>query len=223
MTNLTVIIPTLNAAHFLPQCLDALAGADAIIVADGGSTDGTQSAARLGGARVINVSPGRGRQLAAAAVRAETPWLLFLHADTILDPGWQSETASFMELAGDTQQAAAFRFALDDASPAARWLERAVALRCRALALPYGDQGLLISRAFYKTLGGYRRLPIMEDVDIVRRIGRPRLEMLQTRAVTSAERWRRDGWFKRSARNAGCLALYRLGVPPRVIARAYHA
>ena len=221
MSSLSVLVPTLNAAPLLARCLDALAGVDAIVVADGGSTDGTQSAARLRGARVIETARGRGTQLAAAAQQADTSWLLFLHADTVLQPGWRRETATFIQQADAIHRAAAFRFALDDASPEARRLETAVALRCRMLALPYGDQGLLISRQLYDEIGGYQPLPIMEDVDIVRRVGRARMEMLQTCAVTSAERWRRDGWLRRSARNAGCLALYGAGVPPRLIAKAY--
>ena len=84
---------------------------------------------------------------------------------------------------------------------AARRLERLVAWRCRVLALPYGDQGLLISRALYEAVGGFRPLPLMEDVDLVRRLGRSRLPPLPVPAVTSAERWRREGWRRRSARN----------------------
>jgi hypothetical protein len=114
-----------------------------------------------------------------------------------------------------------FRFALDDPSPVARRLERMVAWRCRALALPYGDQGLLIPRALYRAVGGFRPIPIMEDVDLVRRLGRRRLVALPAEALTSAERWRRDGWTWRSARNLVCLALWFLGVPPRLIRRLY--
>jgi hypothetical protein len=87
--------------------------------------------------------------------------------------------------------------------------------------LPYGDQGLLISRSLYERLGGFRPLPLMEDVDLVRRIGGSRLERLAVAAVTSAERWRRDGWLRRSARNLLCLALYRFGMRPERLARLY--
>ena len=114
-----------------------------------------------------------------------------------------------------------FAFALDDASPEARRLERLVAWRCRALALPYGDQGLLLSRALYEAVGGFRPLPLMEDVDLVRRLGRRRLVALPVPAVTSAGRWRREGWRRRSARNLACLSLWFMGVPPRLIARLY--
>jgi hypothetical protein len=87
--------------------------------------------------------------------------------------------------------------------------------------LPYGDQGLLLPRTLLEAIGGVRPLPLMEDVDLVRRLGRRRLVGLEAAAVTSAARWERDGWYRRSLRNLGCLALYAAGVPPRVIARIY--
>jgi hypothetical protein len=88
-------------------------------------------------------------------------------------------------------------------------------------ALPYGDQGLLLHRDLLAAAGGMRPLPLMEDVDLVRRIGRHRLAALEARAVTSAERWRRDGWARRSMRNLGCLGLWFAGVPVERIVRLY--
>jgi hypothetical protein len=89
------------------------------------------------------------------------------------------------------------------------------------LALPYGDQGLLISRRLYDAVGGYRPMPLMEDVDLVRRLGRARLHPLGASMLASARRYRRDGYWRRPLRNLCCLALYFAGVPPRVIARMY--
>jgi hypothetical protein len=116
-------------------------------------------------------------------------------------------------------RAACFRFRLDAAEWQARAVEAGVAARVRLFGLPYGDQGLLISRRLYDSVGGYQPLPLMEDVDLVRRIGRVRV--LGAGALTSAERWRRDGWVRRSARNLSILALYRLGVPAERLARLY--
>lgn len=221
---LSVVIPTLNAATALPGTLAALApwgpGLE-VVVADGGSDDGTPDAARALGARVVMGPRGRGPQLAAGADAAVGDWLLFLHADTRLDPAWAAAARSVMAGPANRERAAWFRFALDDPDPRARRLERAVAWRCRALALPYGDQGLLLHRDLYRAVGGYRPLPLMEDVDIVRRIGRDRLVGLDVAAVTSAAKWRRDGWTLRSARNLCCLSLWYLGVPPRLIAKVY--
>ncbi len=188
------------------------------IVADGGSTDGTRDLARTLGARVVEAPRGRGPQLAAAAAAATGDWLLFLHADTRLAPGWSEAVRTAM---ADPARAHYFAFALDDPSPQARRLERLVAWRCSVLALPYGDQGLLIARGLYDAVGGYRPLPLMEDVDLVRRLGSRRLAPMPVAAVTSAERWRREGWTRRSARNLACLSLWFLGVPPRVIRRLY--
>ena len=190
-----------------------------IIIADGGSTDETEMIASTNGARVVRARRGRGPQLVAGVDAARRDWLLLLHADTVLDPGWSAEASAHMRAAPD--KAAYFRFALDSPDPRARRLERLVAWRCRALALPYGDQGLLIHRDTLRAAGGVRPLPLMEDVDLIGRLGRHRLAGLNAAAVTSAARWERDGWLRRSGRNLVCLSLWHLGVPPERIARIY--
>ena len=213
----TIIIPTLNAAAALGPTLAACAGFP-VLVADGGSTDGTPDLARQAGARVVAAPRGRGTQLAAGAAAATTDWLLFLHADTRPGPGWAAAVRDAMATPGLARY---FAFALDDASPAARRLERRVAWRCRVLALPYGDQGLLISRRLYDELGGYGPQVLMEDVDLVRRIGRRRLELLDHDAVTSAERYVRGGYLRCTTRNLACLGLWYAGMAPERIARIY--
>ncbi|MDX2234626.1 MAG: TIGR04283 family arsenosugar biosynthesis glycosyltransferase [Hyphomonadaceae bacterium] len=221
------MIPTLNAAAHLPRALAPLVPAVAdglvreLVISDGGSTDATLTMADDVGARIVRGPAGRGRQLIAGAAAARAPWLLFLHADTALDDGWQREAARFIDTARTHRRAAAFRFAFDDDAPAARRAAWWVALRCRLLALPYGDQGLLIARAFYDELGGYADLPLMEDVDIVRRIGRARLALLTTRAVTSADKYRRDGYARRARRNLVLVGRYLLGADPADLARRY--
>lgn len=217
---LSVVIPTLNAAAGLAATLAALGDLPAeIVVMDGGSTDGTPAAAASLGARVIAAPRGRGAQLGAGVAAARQPWLLLLHADTTLDGGWAAAARAHMRARPD--RAGYFRFALDSPDPRAHRLERLVAWRCRVLALPYGDQGLLIHRDLLRAVGGIRALPLMEDVDLIRRLGRRRLAALDAVAVTSAEKWRREGWYRRSLRNLLCLGLYFAGVPPRLIARFY--
>jgi GT2 family glycosyltransferase len=160
-------------------------------------------------------------QLAAGAAAASADWLLFLHADTRLQPGWAEAVRRFTADPANRQKAACFRFRLDDPSPQARRVERLVAWRCRRLGLPYGDQGLLIHRTYYDELGGFKPVPLMEDVDLVRRIGRRNIVMLAADALTSAARYRRDGYWLRPVRNLCLLSLYFLGVPPRWLARLY--
>ncbi len=220
--DLSVVIPARNAAASLPATLTALgAWPREVIVADCGSPDGTAVVAAECGARVVPAPEGRGVQLAAGVAAAAGEWLLLLHADTVLAEGWAEAVAAFTCERGAEGRAGYFRFRLDDASPAARRLERLVALRCRLFALPYGDQGLLIHRSLLARVGGIPELPIMEDVTLVRRLGRARLAPIGAEAITSAERWRRDGYLRRSARNLALLSLWALGVPPRVLARLY--
>jgi len=213
--DISVIIPTLNAAAFLPTTLTAIDGVAEIIVVDGGSHDGTAALAAAGGARVVVAPRGRGRQIVVGIEAAVHPWLLLLHADTRLALGREREVLL------DPGRAGYFRFVLDSDDPQARWLERLVAWRCRVFGLPYGDQGLLIHRDLLAVVGGVRPLPLMEDVDLVRRLGRSRLAALPVDAVTSAAKWERQGYLRRSARNLLCLALWFTGVPPRLIARLY--
>lgn len=227
---ISVVIPTLNAESGLTDTLSALVPATIeglvreVIVVDGGSTDATRQIADDAGAEIIITSPSRGGQLMAGAARAKHPWLLFLHADTTLDPGWEREVGQFMgrvDTGRARLSAAAFRFALDDDGIAPRFLESLVSLRCAALRLPYGDQGLLIPKRLYEKVGGYRDLPVMEDLDLVRRLGRRGLRMLRSRALTSARRYQQDGYIWRSLKNQMCLLLYVLNVPTARISQLY--
>lgn len=220
---LSIVIPVLNAAHTLPACLAAFSRWPSveILISDGGSTDQSTAVSLQNNGRVVAGPPGRGVQLARGASVAGGDWLLFLHADTVLDRNGARAVETFMADPSNATRAGYFRFALDDADPRARRIERLAVWRCRALGLPYGDQGLLIARAFYESLGGYRALPLMEDVDLVRRIGRARLRMLDAIATTSAGRYRRDGWTLRPLRNLLCLSLYFAGFPPKALVPLY--
>ncbi|MBX2804500.1 MAG: TIGR04283 family arsenosugar biosynthesis glycosyltransferase [Hyphomicrobiales bacterium] len=227
---ISVIVPTLNAEKGLASCLTALVPAAMdgfvreVIISDGGSSDQTLAIADDAGARILRSERGRGRQLREGARDTKSDWLLFIHADTVLETGWERDVfrhIRMIERGDQPDRAAAFRFSLDDDSMFAAYLNGAVALRCWALKLPYGDQGLLISRQLYDEIGGFKPLVLMEDVDLVRRLGRKRMKILRARAVTSAKRYRRDGYLKRMLRNSACLGLYYLRVPPRVLARIY--
>ena len=164
--NLSIIIPALNCASSLDHTLREIARTVVVagwpvLVVDGGSVDGTVTIAKRYGARIISSPRGRGQQLAAGAevamAEAGAEWLFFLHADSIPEPGWRETLAAFMAEPANHDRAGYGRLALDDPSPAARRLEAMVAWRCRRFGLPYGDQGLLIHRNLYRSVGGFSR------------------------------------------------------------------
>ncbi len=222
---ISVIIPTLNAGDRLGPVLAALGAAltegliTEVLFADGGSDDDTLLIAEEVGARVVPAPPGRGGQMAVAAREARGAWLLFLHGDSVLQDGWTRAVAGHLR---DTERAGYFRLGFDDTSLAARWIAGWANLRARVFGLPYGDQGLLVSRRLYDSVGGFDEIPLMEDVAMARKL-RGRLRMLPARVITSAERYRREGWWRRSFRNAGILLRYRLGVSPEKLAQRYQA
>ena len=220
----SAIIPTLNAADTLPglvEQLQASAIVKEIIVVDGGSFDDSVCIAKAAGASVIETMRGRGQQLAGGAAAALGEWLLFLHADCRLEPDFETAVRTFLAAQVAGLRAGYFDFALDDTAAAARRLERIVAWRCRVLALPYGDQGLLIARSLYRAVGGFAPVPLMEDVDLVCRLGRGRLARIGARCISSSRRYRREGYWRRPLRNLFCLSLYFAGVSPYRIARLY--
>ena len=222
---ISVVIPTLDAAARLPATLAALVPAAVgglvkeVIVVDGGSTDATLEIAEDAGARVIAAERGRGRQLAAGCAAARGEWLLALHADTRLSADWPAAAARHM--AERPEQAGYFRFRLDDPSPVARVWEAGVALRCAVSAAPFGDQGLLMPCRLYERVGPYPAWSLMEDVDLIRRLGRANIAPITADAVTSADRYRRDGYLRRSLRNWALVSRWRLGADPERLARAY--
>jgi glycosyltransferase involved in cell wall biosynthesis len=217
---ISVVIPTLNAERLLPRCFDSLITAAVrgvvreVIVADGGSADGTLTIADAAGAHIVEAGRSRGAQLAAGAEVARSDWILFLHPETALEPGWEVEVESFLHQAmPERPRAAVFRFALEDFGAPARRAEAKAAFRSWLLALPYGDQGLLMPRRLYKKVGNYRDLARLEDADMVRRIGRRRLVLLRSRAVNSARPG--QGWLKSMALSL----LHLLRVPSSVMAK----
>ena len=223
---LSIVIPTLNEEGNIKATINAIKKSEItctydIIVVDGGSEDTTIDKARQCGARVIKCGCGRGKQLAAGGKQAMGAWLLFLHADTKLETGWFQEIEEFITKNTELYRAGVFRYKLDDNSLAASILETIVNWRTYTLALPYGDQGLLISHVFYSDLDGYTPVAIMEDVDIVRRIGRSRLHIFDSHAITSSYKYCRDGYILRTLRNFLCLVLYFLGIKPHLITRIY--
>lgn len=216
---LSIVIPTLDEAAEIAGLLRRLRqpGVE-LIVADGGSCDRTREIAAACGARVVRASPGRGTQMNAGSAVARGGVLLFLHADTSLPDDF---IELIREALSDPSVAVgAFRFAIERAGVTSRLLESAVRLRCKLLRLPYGDQAYFMSRETFDRLGGFAEIPLMEDVDLVRRARRlGRVVVLDAAATTSARRWERAGLLRTTAVNQACLVGYALGVSPQRLAR----
>lgn len=221
---ISVIIPTLDAEGELPGCLAALGeGLVAglireLVISDGGSTDATRDIAEAAGAVLLTGPPSRGGQLRQGVAAARGDWLLVLHADTQLSPGWAGAVADHLDRPGAPPGYFRLAFRARGLPPAlvAGWAN----LRAGLLALPYGDQGLLLRRTEYDRAGGYPDQKLMEDVALVRALGRP-LVALPAEARTSAARYQRIGWLRRGARNLWTLLRYLMGADPEALALRY--
>ena len=222
---LSVIVPTLDAAGTIGPALASLSEGltdgliRELILADGGSGDDISGIAEAIGAKLIQAERGRGSQLATGARAASGTWYLFLHADSQLPPGWSRTVRTHMHQ--QPGRAGYFGLGFDSRHPMARVTESWANLRSTLCALPYGDQGLLVSARIYGQAGGYPEIPLMEDVALIRALGRKRLARLPGRILTSAERYERDGWVRRGARNLSTLGLFLCGASPERLARRY--
>ena len=225
---LSIVIPTLNAGAELPGALACLMqGVEAglvreLVVSDGGSSDGTVEMAENVGAVVVTGAPGRGGQIARGVAAAQGDWVMVLHADTQLGAGWVEAVERLMARAASGEACAGyFRLRFRAKGLAPRFVAGWATARSRLFGLPYGDQGLILSRALYYQVGGMPDLPLMEDVAIARAL-RGKLVALEAEAATSAARYEQGGWIRRGARNLWTLTRYLLGADPEALARSYH-
>ena len=220
----SVIIPAINAQSHLPKLLASLfEGLDAglireVIVPDGGSSDKTCEIAYESGCHVIQAQIGRGGQICEGLAQTTGDWCLILHADVELSPGWSDEFGKYL-----TDKSVAWHFRLKFCSPAfmARVTEAWANIRSSYFGLPYGDQGLLISKETLKLLNGYSRIPLMEDVEMAIRL-KGRLKKLPLVLVTDAQRYEDNGWFIQGAGNIWRLMRYMLGASPDALAKGYN-
>ncbi|MGO9487108.1 MAG: glycosyltransferase [Rhodomicrobium sp.] len=186
---ISVVIPTHNAARTLPAALRSLLDATIdglvgeVIVSDCGSTDATLKIADAAGATVIAACSGH--QLIAGAQIARKPWLLFLEPFSSMEPGWEEEAQDFIAKGGNS--AAAFRFRLAGAGLRPRLREAIAAIRARAFRLPNCCNGLLIPARLLDATGGLS-IPPLEEIDLLRRLGRGRVSLLKAAVIANPGR-----------------------------------
>ena len=223
--SLSVVVPVFDDARHLETLLAALdqtcPGAE-VIVADGGSQDGSADvASRHPGVRLVSSGRGRGRQMNAGAARARGEVLLFLHADTMLPPG--SADAVREALADPSFVYGRFDVRFDSPRPVFRLIAALMNLRSRLTGICTGDQAIFVRRAAFRALGGYREIALMEDVDLTRRLKRlGRLTALPLRVTTSARKWEREGVARTIVLMWALRALYACGVGPDRLHRWYY-
>ncbi len=213
---ISIIIPTLNEEENIAACLSSTGWAKNIerIVVDGGSRDRTAAIAEGMGAKLLASPRGRALQMNAGAREASGEMLVFLHADTKLPAGFDDHVRKTLQTPGVA--AGAFEFRLDSSSSSLRFIERVANWRSRRLQLPYGDQAIFLRASLFRDIGGFPEIPIMEDVELIRRLQKAgRIETLPAvPAITSARRWRQSGVWKTTIVNELVLAAYYLGIPP---------
>ncbi|MCX2723775.1 glycosyltransferase [Roseibium salinum] len=228
---ISVIIPTRNSETGLVHALAALVPAAAegvvreVIVVDGGSSDHTEQVADAAGCEWVSMDAPRSVRLAhGASLARRGEWLLFLQPDSLLEAGWHHEAQAFIERAmrapNGPRTAASFRMRHEAFGLSARVSESVAALRSQLLGMPYGNQGLLISRQFYQVVGGHRPLPELEDLDIAKRIGRSRIVFLRAAAVSSGAP-EREGRVSRLRQSLARFCVGTLRLPARLAVKLH--
>jgi len=220
--SISVVIPTINEAETIEKTISSVGKEKNIdiIVVDGGSNDGTVYLAKSLGAKVINSSPPRARQMNRGAAEANGEVLLFLHADTQLPEKFDEYILK--AFAQPDIIAGAFQLRIDSPAPALRLIEHLANWRSRSLRLPYGDQAIFISSKLFRQVGGFPIIPIMEDFELIRQLKRKgEIVTLSVPVLTSPRRWLNLGILKTTLINQLIIAVYCMGISPAIIARWY--
>ncbi len=211
----------MNEAGFVGRAVASAKGAFEVIVADGGSSDGTAGEAAGAGASLVASKKGRGVQMDAAAARAGGDVLLFLHADTLLPHGWKEAVERVLSAPGAV--GGAFTLSVDAPGLRFRLLEWLVSVRSSALGLIYGDQAIFARKEAFFRSGGFGKLPLMEDIDCVRRLrAQGTMALASVSVLTSARRWAVRGIAANALMNSALLALYYSGVSPDKLYSFYY-
>jgi rSAM/selenodomain-associated transferase 2 len=220
--SVSIVIPVLNeraiVSAAVQRALDS--GADEVIVADGGSDDGSWQAVQGLDCRAVQCGRGRGTQLNAGARAASGDVLMFLHADNRLASDGVAQIRDC--LSDGTILAGAFRQRIQHTGRIYRLIEAANARRASRRGMAYGDQGVFMRREVFEQLGGFDDVPVMEDVLLMRKFRRcGRLALLRGPLYISPRRWQRHGVLRQTLRNRALLIGLRLGVSPQRLASWY--
>jgi len=204
LSKISIIIPTINEANNLPLLLSDLSSIqkeDEIIIVDCGSEDNTIDIANIYGAKVfISKERNRGLQLDIGAKNSKGEWLIFLHADTRLTHDWFKKIKTVLK--GDKNYIYFFKFKINNKKIIYRILEILVNFRSKYFKQPYGDQGLIIHRSTYFKNNGFRKIPLMEDVDFLRRLNKKKdLKQLNLPILISSRKWERTNIFLQGIKN----------------------
>lgn len=224
---ISIIVPVLHEADrinaFLTSLHEHVRGwSSEVVVVDGSPSQDTIDAIKDPSVICMATTAGRGRQMNIGVRHARGDVLLFLHADTRLP----TQACSLIQEAVEDKRyaAGAFRLAIESDNPVLRLNGRLTTLRSRLTRLPFGDQAIFMRKRVFEQVGGYRDIPIMEDVDLMRRLrfaGFP-IVILPTSVLTSSRRWEREGIILGTLRNWILRILFFLGVSPSLLAAWYH-
>lgn len=222
---LSVIIPVLNEADTINRTLNHLfqqsSQPDEVIVVDGDPEGSTLKSINTNRVKSILSPPGRGIQMNSGAREASGEILLFLHADTLLP---EEGLAVILDAMKNRQtDVGAFDLCIDSNNLIFRMIEATASLRSRLTRLPFGDQAIFIRQSVFDLMGGYREIPVMEDLELMKRLKAKKIPVsfLSPGVITSSRRWESEGILRRTLKNWLLILLYHAGITPDRLKRFY--
>jgi rSAM/selenodomain-associated transferase 2 len=222
----SIIIPVLEEKAVINDVIDHLRNLEGneemeIIVVDGDPETGTVRAISHGDVKQVKSARGRGRQMNEGARVARGDILIFLHADTELP----SDALSLIVTAMREKRyvAGAFDLGIKSERFIFRIIESTASLRSRITSIPFGDQAIFVQKGYFDRIGGYKDIPIMEDVEIMGRIKKrgDRITIIKQKVNTSPRRWEKESIIGCTLRNWLLQILYLLRISPDRLSKLY--